>query len=68
MNALPRLSEEVAKAALASNEELRKKLGEALRELGVSYKEFAKASRIPSSTLYKVLAGVGNQASPRFDP
>ena len=55
---MPRLSEEVAKAALASNEEFRKKLGEALRELGVSYKEFAKASRIPSSTLYKVLAGV----------
>ena len=45
------------RAAFQSDENLREALKEVLGELGLSAREFSKASDIPQSTLYKILSG-----------
>ena len=45
------------RAAFQSDESLREALKEVFGELGLSAREFSKASEIPQSTLYKILSG-----------
>jgi predicted transcriptional regulator len=49
--------ERVMRAAFQSDESLREALKEVFGELGLSAREFSKASEIPQSTLYKILSG-----------
>lgn len=51
------LSEEIMQAAIESNEAFRRKLSEAISELGLTIAGFARKSKIPLSTLYKILSG-----------
>jgi predicted transcriptional regulator len=50
-------AERVMRAAFQSDEKLREVMKEVLGELGLSAREFSKASGIPQSTLYKILSG-----------
>ncbi len=50
-------ADRVMRAAFQSDEALRDVLKEVLQELGLSAREFSKASGIPQSTLYKILSG-----------
>ncbi|MEA2045620.1 MAG: helix-turn-helix domain-containing protein [Euryarchaeota archaeon] len=47
----------VMRAAFHSDEKLRETMKEALSELGLSAREFSRISKIPQSTLYKILSG-----------
>lgn len=49
--------ERVMRAAFQSDDKLRETLKEVLGDLGLSAREFSKASGIPQSTLYKILSG-----------
>ncbi|MEM2924985.1 MAG: helix-turn-helix domain-containing protein [Methanocellales archaeon] len=51
------LSDEIIYAAIENNEIFRKKLSEAISELGLTIAAFARKSKIPLSTLYKILSG-----------
>jgi predicted transcriptional regulator len=51
------LSDEIIYAAFESNEIFRKKLSEAITELGLTVTDFSRKSKIPLSTLYKILSG-----------
>jgi predicted transcriptional regulator len=51
------LSAEIIYAAFESNEIFRKKLSEAITELGLTVTDFSRKSKIPLSTLYKILSG-----------
>jgi predicted transcriptional regulator len=55
-NSMPNV-ERVMRAAFQSDESLREALKEVFGELGLSAREFSKASEIPQSTLYKILSG-----------
>lgn len=49
--------ERVMRSAFQSDDKLRETLKEVLGDLGLSAREFSKASGIPQSTLYKILSG-----------
>ncbi|MDM7938756.1 MAG: helix-turn-helix domain-containing protein [Methanothrix sp.] len=49
--------ERVMHSAFQSDDKLRETLKEVLGDLGLSAREFSKASGIPQSTLYKILSG-----------
>jgi len=49
--------ERVMRSAFQSDDKLRDTLKEVLGDLGLSAREFSKASGIPQSTLYKILSG-----------
>ncbi len=51
------LSDEIMYAAFESNEAFRKKLSEAITSLGLTITAFSRKSKIPLSTLYKILSG-----------
>jgi predicted transcriptional regulator len=55
-NSMPNV-DRVMRAAFHSDENLRETLKEVLGDLGLSAREFSKASGIPQSTLYKILSG-----------
>jgi predicted transcriptional regulator len=50
-------ADKVMRAAFQSDETLREALREVLSDIGMSAREFCKASGIPQSTLYKILSG-----------
>ncbi len=50
-------ADRVMRSAFQSDESLRDTLKEVFSELGLSAREFSKASGIPQSTLYKILSG-----------
>jgi predicted transcriptional regulator len=50
-------ADRVMKAAFESDERMREALKEVFSDLGLSAREFSKASEIPQSTLYKILSG-----------
>jgi predicted transcriptional regulator len=50
-------ADRVMRSAFQSDENLRGTLKEVLSELGLSAREFSKSSKIPQSTLYKILSG-----------
>jgi predicted transcriptional regulator len=50
-------AERVMRAAFQSDETLRDMLKEVFSDLGMSAREFSKASGVPQSTLYKILSG-----------
>jgi len=50
-------ADRVMRAAFESDERMREALKEVFSDLGLSAREFSKASEIPQSTLYKILSG-----------
>jgi predicted transcriptional regulator len=50
-------ADRVMRAAFQSDESMREALKDAFSDLGLSAREFSKASGIPQSTLYKILSG-----------
>jgi predicted transcriptional regulator len=50
-------ADRVMRAAFESDERMREALKEVFADLGLSAREFSKASEIPQSTLYKILSG-----------
>src|SRR5512136_1453200 len=50
-------ADRVMRAAFQSDEGMREALKEVFSDLGLSAREFSKASEIPQSTLYKILSG-----------
>ncbi|MEM2900141.1 MAG: helix-turn-helix domain-containing protein [Thermoplasmata archaeon] len=54
---IPRLSEQIVSSAIHSDKAFRETLEKTISRLGMNVTEFSKISKIPKSTIYKLLCG-----------